>query len=335
MSNLELLYEIGLKITNKLDRLYYLTINKELDNTSLEYDSIFDELKLLVLKESNFVSSLKIEDVDICICDLKLLIENNFGVSGFDLNTFDGVEACLNKLNDDYEGDSLYNPDALLRIFYRLTSRSYILTGEGVKRKVYYDDKNFVYYEISIWDAIISELSIMSLKRLKKSFYSLVATTKEEEKVISDLKFNLEGLKLRVLFSNFASEIKAICANNDLDKIEVTDMDKFRKLENFEADMYASLLLERAKTHIDTLSNIEYLNDLISSLSLPIEKWNPGFIFNFKEEVASFEILALNMDLETLKEIYDYSLKHTNEENNSCMSGINNFVKARIKKKEK
>lgn len=322
MTNLELLYEIADKILNKQNELYRLLVDKNIDNQSLEHKNIFNELKILVIKENAFISSLKIEDVDICIGDLKTLLENNFELTEEnDITSFDGLEEFIRKLITNIDDvESIYDADVLLRVFDRLKSRSYIKCGEGVRMKINIDTEA-INYDVWIWDAIMSELNLTVLKKIKDAIYSLVPSRKEENKFISDLKFNLECLKLKVLFGNFSSEIKAICANNDLDKIKVKDLNNFMKLDNLALDDLNDFLLEEAKKHIDTLADITYL------------VYSPGSVFDFKEEVTSFEVLVSHMDLETLKSIYDYSTKLTNNENNPCMSGINNFIKAKIKRK--
>ena len=246
MTNLEQLYELGDKITKKLDELFTLTINGIIQPNSIEYDVLIEEIKLLVLKESALVSSLEREDIDICLIDLKTILRENFEVeSDTDLSELGGLEICIKNLAYGFEGESKYDTDVLVRVFDRLKNRIYILDGEVVRLRISLNNGDVVNYDVSIWDAITSELNIEFLKTMQDKIYKLVPVQDGDSKFISDLKSIFESLKMNVLFSNFASEMKALYVKNNFDRMKVTDIERFKKLKSFDLEMYTILLLEK------------------------------------------------------------------------------------------
>lgn len=325
MINFGELYELSCKITKKLDELFTLTINGIIVPDTMEYEALIEKVKLLVIKESSLVSCLEREDVEICLIDLKTILRENFEVeSDDDLNDLGGLETYIKSLGYDYEGDNIkYDIYVLIRVFDRLKNRIYILDGEVVRLKFRLVGNEFVNYDVSIWDAIISELNIDFLKIMKDKIYKLVPVQAGDSEFISELKTKFESLSMNVLFSNFASEMKALYAKNNIDRMKVTDIERFKKLMSFDLEIYASLLLENAKYHAEDLANIIHLD------------YSSRDVFELLRNVTVFETMIKYMDLDTLRSINDYCQSISNNQNNPCMSGINNFVKARIKREER
>lgn len=325
MTNFEELYELSNKIKKKLDELFTLTINKIIEPNSREYDVLIEEIKLLVLKENALVSSLEREDVDICLIDLKTLLNENFeGTRDYDLNELDGLEICIKNLACSLDkSKSQYNIDALIRVFDRLKNRIYILDGEVISLRFRLNSGEVINYEVSIWDAITSELNIEFLKTMKAKIYKLIPVQSGDSKIISELKNNFENLKLYILFGNFASEIKTLYSKNNFDRIKIADINRFKKMPCFDMDMYNCILYGNAECYVEELADTTHL------------EYNPEDVFSFLVNVTFFEVMTKYMDLPTLRDISTYCKGVSTKENEPCMSGINKFVRARIKREEK
>lgn len=325
MINFEELYELSHKITGKLDELFVLTINGIIVPESMEYELLIEEIKLLVIKESSLVSSLEREDVEICLIDLQSILRENYEVtSDDDLNELEGLETYIKSLAYDYDGDNTkYDIRVLVRVFDRLKNRIYILDGEVERLKFRLAGNEIVNYDVSLLDAITSELNIEFLKTMKDKIYKLVPIQEGDSEFISELKAIFEGLKMNVLFSNFASEMNALYAKNNIDRMKVTDIERFKKLKSFDLEIYASLLLGNAKCHAEELANTTHLD------------YNPKNVFELLRNVTIFETMIKYMDLDTLRSINDYCQSISTNENVVCMSAINNFVKKRIRREER
>lgn len=327
MTNLKKIYEISAKITNKIDQLYYY-VSSNIENEQEEYKNTIEELKELVILENKIVSSMTMEEIDKCFSELKELIKNNYeDVENENLETFEDIEICLTLLLDDYgHTNQPYDIDALLRCFDRLKNKCDILCGEGLYMKVnqtkneLVNNKDNKKYEVSVWDVLTSSLNIDVIKSLKTKIYALVPYQTEDSEFIEELKFNLKYLQIQTLFGNFASELKAIHANNDIDKIKNTDIEKIKKTNILDQGDIYEFILEEAKGKADELSGIE------EQLS-----YTPDTVFEFLKTITSFEILVSKLDIESLKELYNYCKELSNQKNYPCMSGINNFVKTKIK----
>ena len=156
---------------------------------------------------------------------------------------------------------------------------------------------------------------------MQDKIYKLVPVQDGDSKFISDLKSIFESLKMNVLFSNFASEMKALYVKNNFDRMKVTDIERFKKLKSFDLEMYTILLLENAKCYADEIANTTHLD------------YKPKDVFEFLRNVTLFETMIKYMDLATLRSIDDYC--QSTKGNDHCMSGINKFVKKRIRREER
>lgn len=221
------------------------------------------------------------------------------------------------------EENAKYNIQVLVRVFDRLKNRIYILDKEVVKLKFHLVGNEFITYEVSIWDAITSELNIEFLKTMKDKIYKLVPVQAGDSEFVKELKTNFETLRMNVIFSNFASEMKALYAKNNFDRMKVTDIERFKKIKSLDLGMYANFLFENARCHADELANTTSLD------------YNPKDVFELLRNVTIFETIVKYMDLDTLRDINDYCQSISTKENNPCMSGINNLVKKRIKREER
>ena len=327
MTNFELLYQIATEITKKLDELFYLTSRDVLEEDPNEKSTILEELKILVLKENSLVASMSMENVELCLKELRKILNDNFEITNDDdIKSLDGIELYLKKLIDAMDADEEeYDPNVLLRTFDRLKSRTDIIVGEGVRLKLKQNNTQIMSYDVSVWDATKSILNIETLKRMKKKIFRLIPTTVEDIKFIKELKFNLECFMLTALYSNFASEIQALHVNNDIDKISLPGINKLIELDILDPDLF----------YLDSLAEGEFLADELSEIVIDSLENNPDSVFYFLRIVTAFEVLISYMDVKTLKEVRDYCQVVTNDQNYPCMSGINNLVKAKIKRQEK
>ena len=318
------LYELSEKIIFKQDELFTLAINNLVEVNSLEYEQNVLDLKELILEENKLMNLIDAEKLEDSILELKVVLENNFLVDDEDdLNTLDGMEVYMRKLTNETDNfDSLYDVDVLLRVFDRLKVKKYILDGEGINFKLKQYGEYVIDYEVWLWDFITSTLNIEILKSLKNKIYSLVPASDEDLKFIEQLKRDLESLKIRMLFSNFTSEIMAVYALNNLDKMGIVNLDGVMQLKNLEEEDFYYLLVDEAKSYINILAKVHQM------------KYHPDEIFGFLTRVTSFEVLVSHMNLDSLKEIHNYGLELSSDNNYACMSGINNFVKRKIKRKE-
>jgi len=323
MNKFEELYNLSYKITKKFDELFYLTFHK-VDIKSLEFESLLEEIKILVLQENAQVSIMTIEEVDSCINELIAIINNNFEVTPEDdLTSFEGLETCLKILIDKCDcTEKSYDADALLRAFDRLKNQTYILSEEGIKLNFRQNNNPIISYKVSVWDAIVSIINIEINKSIQNKIFSTTPTQENDYKFIKELKNNLICLKMTVLFGNFTSEIYALYANTDINKIADSDVNKIIQVGAIDKDTFSNLMLTETKNIVDDLATITKL------------EYNPDNVFGFLRLVTSFEIFVSHLDLESLRKINDYCEKSTNNKNYPCMSGITNFTKMKVKKKE-
>ena len=325
MINFYELYELSYEITKKIDELFTLTINGVINFNSMEYEALIEEIKLLVFKENALVSSLEREDVDIFLTDLKTVLSENYEVTrDTDLNELGGLEKYIESLACECTDDNgKYNIQVLVRVFDRLKNRIYILDKEVVRLKFSLGSNEVINYEVSIWEAITGELNIEFLKTMKDKIYKLVPIKAGDAEFIKELKTNFEALRMNVIFSNFASEMKALYAKNNIDRMKVTDIERFKIIKSFDLERYVSILLNNAEYSADKLANTTSLD------------YNPVDILKFLRNVTLFETIVKYMDLDTLRIINDYCQSISTKENNPCMSGINNLVKKRIRSEER
>lgn len=322
MNNFKILYELAEKITDIYDQIFYLTSKGIIDTNSNEYNNLIEEAKILVLQESSLLSSLKIEELDIILNDLRAFIKEKFELtSDDDLDTVEGTEIFLKSLSSKYDYNELeVDPDILLRIFDRLKNQTHILCGDVIKMKLKMNNNNLISYEVSVWDCVMSILNIQTLKNIKKKIDSLIPNNAEDIKFIKDLNYELDYFKLTYLYATFASEIFALYSFNDIDKIVMPNIDKLRELDVLDNDLFNEFLLAEAKIAADDLASIDYL------------EYNPECISYFLRLVTAFEVLVNNMDKITLNKIGEYCISLTNDKNFPCMEGINKFVHKRIKR---
>ena len=320
MSKFMELYEIADNITNIYDEISVLTNRKIISPNSNDYNKLVEEAKILVLKESAILSSLEIEELGDVINDLRRIIQDNFNLSlEDDITTVEGIEVFLKKLSNNRE-ECKYDVDVLLRIYDRLKNQTYILCGEAIRVKIKINDNQVTSYDVSLWDSIMSFLNIQTLKNIKDKIFGLVPSNRSDIKFIDKLKFEFECSKLTYFYATFMSEIFALHAFNDVDKMIVPEIGKLKKLDIFDNDLYNEFLLNEAKLIALDLASLEYLEN------------NPECIFYFLRLVTSFEVLIINMNKKTLNRIAEYCITLTNDNNLPCMEGINKFVKQRIKK---
>lgn len=327
MTKFESLYEMASKIRCKFDELFYLTVNKSLDASDvLEKEKLIEELKILILGENDFVSKMETADIDLCLSEIRSILESTFKVSvNDDLNTLEGMEIYLKELAKNIGSLDLdkceWNIDVLLRVFNRLKNRTYILWDENVNLKLRQDNQYIVEYEVSVWDAVMSILNIEVAKKVWNKIVALRPYSEDDKKFISDLKCRFRTFQMRALYANFASEMQALYAGNDLDRIVVGSIDKLKKLKVLDQDTFNSLLLNEAECLIEDLSMVG---------NMP---YDSECVFAFVKTVTMFENLIPYMGVDLLKQVYDYSKSLTSDKNYPCMSGINDFVKAKIKHK--
>ena len=316
------LYDIAEDITNIYDELFTLTSRKIISANSTEYNNLIEEAKILVLKESAILSNLKIDELDEILDDLRKMLIENFKLNiEDDISTVEGTEELLKKLSNSLDRDEYkLNIDVLLRLFDRLKNQTFILCGDVIRVKLKTNNIELTAYDVSIWDSIMSFLNMQTLKQVKDKIYGLVPSSRSDIKFIESLKYNLECSKFTYFYATFMAEIFALYAFNDIDKIKVLNIEILKKLDIFDNDLYNAFLLNEAKIITNELATLEYLEN------------NPECIFYFLRLVTSFEVLINNMNKSCLKEIAEYCLTLTNENNLPCMEGINKFVKARIKK---
>lgn len=316
------LYDIAKEITNIYDEITFLTSKKIISPNSDEYNNLIERAKILVLRESSMFSSYKIEELDEFLDDLRKILKYHFPLDiEDDLSTVEGTEEILKKLTNSQNRDEYkYDIDVLLRVFDRLKNQTFILCGDVVRVKLKTNNKELITYDVSLWDSIMSSLNMQTLKNVKDKIYSLVPSNRSDIKFIESLKYNLECSKFTYFYATFMAEIFALYAFNDIDKINVLDIERLKNLSIFDNDLYNSFLLNEARIIADNLASLEYLEN------------NPECIFYFLRLVTSFEVLITNMNKNSLKEIADYCISLTNENNLPCMEGINKFVKKRIKR---
>ena len=324
MTKLMELYKLAEDITNVYDEIIFLTSKKIISPNSDEYNNLIERAKILVLKESSMVSNYKIEELDEILDDLRKILNKYFNVSlEDDISTVEGTEAFLKKLSNSLDREEYkYDIDVLLRVFDRLKNQTFILRGDVVRVKLKTNNKELITYDVSLWDSIMSSLNMQTLKNVKDKIYGLVPSNRSDIKFIESLKYNLECSKFTYFYANFMAEIFALYAFNDIDKIKTPDIEKIKSLSIFDNDLYNEFLINEARIIADDLASLEYLEN------------NPECIFYFLRLVTSFEVLITNMNKNSLKEIAEYCINLTNENNLPCMEGINKFVKARIKREK-
>lgn len=324
MTKLMELYKLAEDITNVYDEIFFLTSKKIISPNSDEYNNLIERAKILVLKESSMVSNYKIEELNEILDDLRKILNKYFNVSlEDDISTVEGTEAFLKKLSNSLDREEYkYDIDVLLRVFDRLKNQTFILCGDIVRVKLKSNNIELTTYDISLWDSIMSSLNIQTLRKVKDKIYGLVPSNRSDVKFIESLKYNLECSKFTYFYANFMAEIFALYAFNDIDKIKTPDIEKIKSLSIFDNDLYNEFLINEARIIADDLASLEYLEN------------NPECIFYFLRLVTSFEVLITNMNKNSLKEIAEYCINLTNENNLPCMEGINKFVKARIKREK-
>lgn len=335
MSNFKKLYEISKRVALLQDELYYLVVEKRIKPNSLEYTSLVKKIKLVVLEENNLVSKLTIEDINIYLCDLKEIIENNFEVEiDDDLNTIEGLDVYIGKLCNG-KPEEVYDIAVISRSFDRLKNRYYFLNKQGIRLKLH-DKEGDIIYEISIYDAITSELNIEALRAMEKKILELKPVNEESNSIISDLKVMLEALKISVLSTNFSSEIRGIVADNNLNKIGITGLDTFKNINTNTREMISDLLVYSSKDLIQELAvTTEKISDIIANTPNIEESVLAIDTFPLLRIITFLETIINNSDIEVLKEINECCKEYSNEKNESTLSGIDNFIKAKIKRKEK
>ena len=324
MTKLMELYKLAEDITNVYDEIFFLTSKKIISPNSDEYNNLIERAKILVLKESSMVSNYKIEELNEILDDLRKILNKYFIVSlEDDISTVEGTEAFLKKLSNSLDREEYkYDIDVLLRVFDRLKNQIFILCGDVVRVKLKSNNIELTTYDISLCDSIMSSLNMQTLKNVKDKIYGLVPSNRSDIKFIESLKYNLECSKFTYFYANFMAEIFALYAFNDIDKIKTPDIEKIKSLSIFDNDLYNEFLINEARIIADDLASLEYLEN------------NPECIFYFLRLVTSFEVLITNMNKNSLKEIAEYCINLTNENNLPCMEGINKFVKARIKREK-
>lgn len=316
------LYDIAKEITNIYDEITFLTSKKIISPNSDEYNNLIERAKILVLRESSMFSNYKIEELDEFLDDLRKILKDHFPLDiEDDLSTVEGTEEFLKKLSNSQNRDECkYDINVLHRVFDRLKNQTFILCGDVVRVKLKTNNKELITYDVSLWDSIMSSLNMQTLKNVNEKIYGLVPSNRSDIKFIESLKYNLECSKFTYFYATFMAEIFALYAFNDIDKIKVLDVEILKNLSIFDNDLYNSFLLNEARIIADNLASLEYLEN------------NPECIFYFLRLVTSFEVLITNMNKNSLKEIADYCISLTNENNLPCMEGINKFVKKRIKR---
>ena len=316
------LYDIAKEITNIYDEITFLTSKKIISPNSDEYNNLIERAKILVLRESSMFSNYKIEELDDFLDDLRKILKYHFPLDiEDDLSTVEGTEEILKKLSNSQNIDEYkYDINVLLRVFDKLKNQTFILCGDVVRVKLKTNNKELITYDVSLWDSIMSSLNMQTLKNVKDKIYGLVPSNRSDIKFIESLKYNLECSKFTYFYATFMAEIFALYAFNDIDKIKVLDIENLKNLSIFDNDLYNSFLLNEARIIALELASLEYLEN------------NPECIFYFLRLVTSFEVLITNVDKNSLKEIADYCISLTNENNLPCMEGINKFVKKRIKR---
>lgn len=321
MKTFETLYRHSADVNIKIDELYHQILNNKIETTSEEQKKLIEEIKTLVIKEGEYTKNLTKQDVENCLNTLKNVIKENFELTASDdLDTLEGIEIYLKILIDEIEdSDFQYDPNILLRVFDRLKSKKHILEGDVLNLTLTKNNTKLK-YEVTIKDIVTSTLNINVAKTLETKIYSLVPTQKSDEDFIEDLKDIFTYFKLQSIFSNFTSEMKALYTNIELSKIPNTDLEKIKNLNIIDDETISDFIFDWAKNLVEELSNIVEL------------LYNPDNIFYFLKIVTAIEVIITYLNKESLKTLLEYSQALTNKHNYPAMSGINNFVKRKIKK---
>lgn len=316
------LYKIANDIDCIYDEMYTLVSRGIISDKSGEYNNLIEKAKILVLQESSIFDSLKKEEIENILEELRILIRDNFELGmGDEIDTIEEIGlffknicgSCGNNINELSIG-------SILRVIDRLKNQKFILDKKAIRIRLKKNNEQLIPYQVSIWDAVMTYLNLNVLKNIKDKIYGIVPKSKSDIKFIEYLKHNLDCTKIECFYATFMAEIYALYAFNDIDKIAIPNIEMIKKLPIFDNDLYNEFLLNDAKVLADELASLDYLER------------TPECIFYFLKLVTSFEVTITNMNKNDLKKVADYCVGLTNENNLPCMEGINKFVKARIKK---
>lgn len=290
MDKLNKCYNIGNLIINKYIDLLSFSIyfggNKQNKN-------LINEIKSLVIEEYKLYSTMSLDEI------------NKYLVLLADENLYDD-KSTISRMNDK------------LGNLKEIINGRYFSSGD-LNKKTLFGDMKF-----SIYDVMLSIINIESIKKIKRKIDSLRANNDNDESFVKQLRYRLELSKNELLFSLSTSEMLAIHADMDIDKIENLDVFKLNKLlskyvdDKYIRDSFYNTAAVYMKNILDRVAN------------LYVDNSNPDDVFYYLSLITRIEILVGYMNKMTLNIIYDYCDMLINEDNKRNIEMVKRLIKAKI-----
>lgn len=227
------------------------------------------------------------------------------------------IDLCINKVNS---GDKSNNYESIVRIKNKLVDCKEILNGMYITTLELGLNEIDNDMKFSIYDAIISMINIDVIKILKNKIYSLESSCDSDDRFIDLLKQRLKISKIELLFNTSVSEIVSLYYNTSIDDMPRIDINKIKnkilKLNNPKLNnlIHNTIVIFITK-NVRELSKIRIVNN------------NDNDVFKYLFTITQIEVLINYLDKNKLKELYDFCIKMTNNENIASMENVKRLVK--------
>jgi len=321
MDKLKKLFDMSEKIILAYADLMFF--NEDICDNDIQSD-IIDNIRDLVIEEYNLMQKITMDEVNDYMEIINSYETNNEWVLSRVKNKL--IE-CKELLNNNF-----------------ITSKELGITSIPEEIK------------FSIYDAIMSLITIDTIKYLTKKIYFSNPKCEKDKIFIDTLKNKLETFKVNFLFDNSLSELLALSNEINVNKMPVINVDniknKINRLDNNNFNMVIeSIAFYYSKNAIDSLTEIIKIFDYNPRLDIVVVddnlyyynnvrlfidivkncRNNPKYIFSYLTLTTQLEVLSWYLSDDMVKSVEKYFSDKVSNFNNGIIVG---YVKKLIRSKK-